>query len=176
MLRYAIPSTTLELQNELHRAQLYFMLFVVTGCTGGPLQGAHLVECSVRENLGAVFRTPEAAVDLDASDIEEDLTLGLVRIVGSRLKGGSAYRLAATPQGTEIGSLSLAPDAVTDVEADVSRLRATSNPPVCWAAKATAGYKPANKTITLKAKEPYRVLAPHGPVPVGKKGSRGLLP
>ena len=120
--------TRLELQNETDRSVLYLMLFLATGCIGDPAQGAQIVERFSSENIGSSFRTTEARVDLDSSPEEsggEDYLLGLARIVGGRLKGAdSFYQLSPTEQGTEIGALSGANGAITDVDEDVSRRHA----------------------------------------------------
>lgn len=118
----------LELRNETDRGVLYLLLFIVTGSTGNPAEGARFVEQFSSDNVGLSFRTTEADVNLDAlsdeSD-EEDYLLGLARIVGGRLKGANAfYRLSPTEQGTEIGALSGSDGAITDVDEDVSRRHA----------------------------------------------------
>ena len=114
----------LKIESDTDRALLYMMLFVVTGCTGDPAEGARAVEQFSSDNVGASFRTTEAHVVLEAEEEEDedDFTLGLMRIVGGRLKGADAfYRLAPTEQGTEIGALTTEAGAITDVDADVSR-------------------------------------------------------
>ena len=117
--------SNLALDNETDRALLYFMLFVVTGCTGDPLEGAHSVEQFSSDNVGASFRTTEAQIDVADEEPKDDFSLGLMRIVGGKLKGPDAfYRLAATEKGTEIGTLSTEEGAITDVDADVSRRHA----------------------------------------------------
>ena len=114
----------LKLEGNSDRAHLCLMLFVVTGCTGDPAKGAQAVEQFSANRVGASFRTTEDHVNLDATieEAEDDYNLGLMRIVGGRLKGADAfYQLNPTEQGTEIGALSSEKGAITDVDADVSR-------------------------------------------------------
>lgn len=115
----------LELDSETDRALLYLMLFVVTGCTGNPQEGALTVERFSADRVGASFKTTEATVGVADEQTEDDYALGLMRIVSGRLKGPDAfYRLAANERGTEIGALSSEPGAITDVDEDVSRRHA----------------------------------------------------
>lgn len=117
--------SNLPLDNETDRALLYLMLFVVTGCTGDPREGARAVEQFSSDRVGASFRTTEAHVGMADEEPEDDFALGLMRIVGGKLKGPEAfYRLSATEKGTEIGTLSSEEGAITDVDADVSRRHA----------------------------------------------------
>lgn len=116
----------LDIANGVDKDLLYFMLFIVTGCTGDPREGAKCVEQFSSDNVGAFFRTAEADVGM-LDDVEEDegYALGLMRIVGGKLKGANAfYQLDPSEKGTEIGALSTEPGAITDVDADVSRRHA----------------------------------------------------
>ena len=115
----------LTLNSEADRALLYFMLFIVAGSTGDPRKAAEEVESFSSNRVGAAFRTTEALVDLDADiddEEDDDFTLGLMRIVGGKLKGTTAfYRISPDEHGTEIGALASEPGSITDVDEDVSR-------------------------------------------------------
>ena len=115
--------SNLRLASESDRSLLYLMLFVSTGCTGDPREGAGVVERYSADRVGATFRTTEASMmDFIEDEDEQDYALGLMRIVGGKLKGASAfYRIAPTEQGTEIGSMATGDNAITDVDEDVSR-------------------------------------------------------
>ena len=123
---------TLDLKSPTQRALLYLMLFIVAGCTGDPHRAAQVVEDFAANYAGAAFQTVEASVMLEAqsgegdagavAETEVDVRLGLMRIVGGKLKGGSSiYQLNTGAEGTVIGSLASGPGAITDVDADVSR-------------------------------------------------------
>lgn len=115
----------LSLDNETDRALLYLMLFIVTGSTGDPHEGVRTVEQFSSNRVGASFRTTEAHVGIAEEEPEDDFALGLMRIVGGKLKGPDAfYLLNATEKGTEIGTLSSEAGSITDVDADVSRRHA----------------------------------------------------
>ena len=115
--------------SETDRALLYLMLFLVTGCIGDPGEAAQEVERFSTNRVGAAFRTTEASWDdlgnanaRSDAGVSEDMTLlGLMRIVDGKLKGGSLHRLTTDPAGTEMGSLAIGQNAITDVDADVSR-------------------------------------------------------
>lgn len=116
--------SNLALASAADRALLYLMLFVVTGCTGDPRDGVRMVEEFSAKRVGASFRTTEASVQgyEDGLADDGDFALGLMRIVGGRLKGVDAfYRIAPTERGTEIGALASDEGAITDVDEDVSR-------------------------------------------------------
>lgn len=115
-----------DVETPADRALLYMLLFVVTGCTGDPFAGARAVENFSTERVGAAFRTTEARVELSAAptavEDEDDYALGLMRIVGGRLKGADGFhKLSPTEQGTEIGALASGANVITDVDEDVSR-------------------------------------------------------
>ena len=121
---------TLELQNTTQRALLYLMLFIVAGCTGDPHRAAEVVGDFAANYAGAAFQTVEASIVLDAQagdegdddEADADVRLGLMRIVGGKLKGGSSiFPLNTGAEGTIIGTLAAGPSAITDVDADVSR-------------------------------------------------------
>ena len=112
----------LDIAGGSDRALLYFMLFVVTGCTGNPREGARQVEQFSSSNVGAFFHTVEADVGVVEEVEDEDYNLGLMRIVGGKLKGANGfYKLDASDRGTEIGSLTAEAHAINDVDEDVSR-------------------------------------------------------
>ncbi|HAM16302.1 MAG TPA: hypothetical protein DCP91_10720 [Eggerthellaceae bacterium] len=124
---------SLPLENEVQRALLFLMLFIVAGCTGDPHRAAKVVHDFAANYAGAAFRTVEASIALNADSAshgagegdgadETDVRLGLMRIVGGKLKSGSSlYPLATDAAGSIIGSLASGPAAITDVDADVSR-------------------------------------------------------
>ena len=113
----------LGMVNEADRSLLYLMLFVATGCTGDPRKAANAVEDFSSSRVGASYRTTEAVVDDFQDDVDDDdFELGLMRIVGGKLKGTSGfYKISPTEQGTEIGALASEPGSITDVDEDVSR-------------------------------------------------------
>ena len=116
----------LNIGNETDRTLLYFMLFVVTGCTGDPHKAAQTVERFSSDIVGSSFKTTMAEVGMaEDQDEDEALHLGLMRVVGGKLKGVNAfYRLSTAENGSEIGTLASGEGAITDVDADVSRRHA----------------------------------------------------
>ena len=116
--------SNMGLVGEADRALLYLMLFVVTGCTGDPRMAVDEVESFSSNRVGATYRTTEASFDdYREDDIgEDDYVLGLMRIVGGKLKGTNGlYRIEPTESGTEIGALASGANSITDVDEDVSR-------------------------------------------------------
>ena len=120
----------LPLESDVQRALLHLMLFVVAGCTGDPHRAAQAAADFADQRIGEAFRTIEAHVGSGSgsSSMGEDsgddavAQLGLMRIVHGKLKAGApAYRLNTSASGTVIGTLAAGPDAITDVDADVSR-------------------------------------------------------
>ena len=120
----------LEGLSEGDRAFLYLLQFVVLGCTGNPRRAADEVDSFSTNRIGVAFRTPVPTLrdfqNLDDEElVEEDTFLGLMRIVGGKLKGADGfYRINPTEQGTVIGALASEPGSITDVDADVSRQHA----------------------------------------------------
>ena len=116
--------------SEADRTLLYVMQFVVVGCTGDPRQAADVVDAYSKNRIGAAFRTTvSVADDFQDSDDEgfgdDGARLGLMRIVGGKLKGADGfYHISPTEQGTVIGTLASEPGSITDVDADVSRQHA----------------------------------------------------
>ena len=100
-------------------------LFLVAGCTGDARQAAeYALSCARALMCGDLFRTEtnDGAATGYTQDAPASL-LGLYRVEKGSLKG-SPYRLDAGDEGTEIGSLSLAPNSINDVGRGVSRRHA----------------------------------------------------
>ena len=115
----------LQLRNEANLAKLHLLLFVVTGCTGDPAEGARLAERYAAENLESTFVTPRAEVEFTEDTAPVPMALGLIRMVSGHLKGAdSLYNVAADEAGTEIGAFASSAGAITDVDPDVSRYHA----------------------------------------------------
>ena len=113
---------SLRLQSQANRAKLHLLLLIVTGCKGDPVEAVRYVERYTEESFESVFVTPPAEVLSSERQQEASVTLWLVRVVAGRLKGAdSLYRLSPGKSGTEIGAFASAANAITDVDADVSR-------------------------------------------------------
>ncbi|MBE6471435.1 MAG: FHA domain-containing protein [Coriobacteriaceae bacterium] len=112
----------LELSSEANRALLYLMHFVVTGCTGDPALAARIVEQTSIERFDKAFQTPETRFDRSSDAPVEGQGMGLMRLVAGRMKGADAfYRLDEGEEGTIIGTFASGPNAINDVDVDVSR-------------------------------------------------------
>ena len=113
--------SSMDLPAGNSKALLYLMLFVVTGCTGDPREGAHVVERTSKEYWDTTFNTPPTTFGEPAvSDIQGTRALGLIRVVDGHLKGNSFHLLATDGQRTEIGAFCSGDGAITDVDGDVS--------------------------------------------------------
>ncbi len=101
-------------------ADLLVLHFLATGCTNDPRRSADLVLGYAQRTLDVSFKTTLPAVaDVDDDAEEDPLYLCLLRVVNGRIKG-APYYLNPGVEGTEIGSLSTARYAITDVEDTVS--------------------------------------------------------
>lgn len=102
------------------RAELLVLHFVATGCTNNPRRSADVALGYAQRVLDVSFKTTlPSMVDIEDGDNAEPVCLCLLRVENGRIKG-TPYYLNPGCEGTEIGSLSTAPYAITDVEDTVS--------------------------------------------------------
>lgn len=102
------------------RADLLVLHFLVTGCTNSPRRSADITLSYAQRTLDVSFKTTlPAVVDVDDAQQTQPVYLCLLRVENGRIKG-APYYLNPGAEGTEIGSLSTAPFAITDVEDTVS--------------------------------------------------------
>ena len=115
-----IRLSRIRLQKEGNRPLLLFMLFCITGCLGDPAAAVWKVENFARSTLADNLATVLTA-SLQSMEHEATSSLGLIRIIDGRLRPPFH---PLSPAGTLLGSLAIGPNAITDVDLDVSRYHA----------------------------------------------------
>lgn len=108
------------------KAELYVMLFVVTGCTGDPSEAAHAVTRATIETFKTDFKTPKVTVDMQGIGARKPgKRLALARILDNGLIfTGSMHPLATGGSKTIIGAFAKGENVISDVGEDVSRRHA----------------------------------------------------
>ena len=113
-----------EVGNLADAAETAVALFVVAGCTGDARQAARYAIDMMRHlAMAAELRTQVPMSDETSTFTASATRLGLYRLSGGRLSG-APYPLNEAPEGTEIGSMSLAQHSINDVGHGVSRRHA----------------------------------------------------
>lgn len=108
-----------RLRNESDRSTLALMLFVAAGCLADPAAAVATVEKFAQRFLAMDIGTVETSMGTQVMPDESGpLALGLLRIVNGAARP-PIYPLS--PAGSTIGSLASGPNAITDVDVDVSR-------------------------------------------------------
>lgn len=113
-----------EMRNLADASETAVALFVVAGCTGDAREAArYAINMMRRLALAAELRTQTALGDEALTFTTSATRLGLYRLSNGRLSG-APYPLNEAPEGTEIGSMSLAQHSINDVGHGVSRRHA----------------------------------------------------
>ena len=106
------------------RGQLCLMLFVVTGCLGSPGPSIGIVDDFATEAFSLGLGTIETSVGPGFARAvrppERGVQLGLLRILDG-VAQPPLLTLSLAPEGTIIGALATTPNAITNVDVDVSR-------------------------------------------------------
>ncbi len=114
-----------EVSNNADAAETALALFVVAGCAGDAREAArYAVGMMDRLAMAAELRTRYASPEKPIANVSGGLShMGLYRLQNGKL-AGSPHVLNESPDGTEIGSLSLAEHSINDVGPGVSRRHA----------------------------------------------------
>lgn len=112
----------MELSNLTDKATLLVLQFISTGCLGNPQRATEITQEFARHILSSSFRTDIAREGDTPAIMPEntDVRYGLCRIVNGKMRMPT-YPLSTSPEGTEIGSLTTAANAINDVDVTVSR-------------------------------------------------------
>lgn len=108
-------------QNSLMTACMLLHLFVATAISGNPAQAAQEVVHTIYGIKDASFHTETPPIQECAPPPKPKQHYALMRIAGMTLFPSRTYPLSIGPDGTEVGSILLAPGCITDVERGVSR-------------------------------------------------------
>lgn len=133
------------------KAMLIILQFIATGTLGNPSRASKITQDYARRTTSTNFTTDIVHDSSPAPEVlhETDVCLGLCRIVDGRMRM-PAYILNASEEGTEIGSLSTAENAINDVGPGVSRrhLRVFRDETGYWYAQ---GLGSTNGSVVIRA-------------------------
>lgn len=106
-----------------HAAQLLVALFVVAGCSGSPAEAVEFASNMADDLAGTDALQTALPTETPAPPTRDKLVFGAYRCVNDVIVSG-IYRFDTSPQGTEIGSLSIADGSINNVGDGVSRRHA----------------------------------------------------
>lgn len=113
-----------EVASLADAAETAVALFVVAGCSGDAREAARYAIDMMRHlAMAAELRTQAPLGDETFTFTARATRIGLYRLSAGRLSG-APYPLSEAPEGTEIGSMSLAQHSINDVGHGISRRHA----------------------------------------------------
>ena len=108
-------------QSDWTTAALLLHLFIATAISGDPEKSAReVINKAYSIDYDNMSTATPPVQPYEAPQIDED-RLALMRLIGNVLLPSRTYPLSCEPEGTEVGSILLASNCITDVERGVSR-------------------------------------------------------
>ena len=108
-------------QSNKTTAALLLHLFIATAISGNPEKSAReVIDTAYSLDYDTMITSTPPVHPYDAPQVDKEC-LALMRICGTALFPSRTYPLSCEPEGTEVGSILLTPNCITDVEPGVSR-------------------------------------------------------